>query len=48
MAVEDWARARGYTEMASDALLDNSVSHAWHSAQGFDEVERIVVYRKDL
>lgn len=47
-AVEDWARAAGYKEMASDALLDNLVSQNWHSAQGFEEVERAVVFRKDL
>ena len=47
-AVEDWARSGGYTEMASDALLDNVVSDKWHGAQGFEEVERIVVFRKDL
>jgi len=47
-AVEDWARAAGYDEMASDAVLDNVVSQNWHSAQGFEEVERIVVFRKDI
>ncbi len=47
-AVEDWARAKGHDEMGSDALLDNAVSHDWHGAQGFEEVERIVVFRKDI
>ncbi|GAB5487437.1 MAG: GNAT family N-acetyltransferase [Parasphingorhabdus sp.] len=46
--VEDWARAKGHDEMGSDALLDNVVSHDWHGAQGFEEVERIVVFRKDI
>src|SRR5687767_7576445 len=29
-AAEAWARARGYVEMASDALLGNTVSHDAH------------------
>lgn len=47
-AAEAWARARGASEFASDALLDNEVSHRAHRALGFSEVERIVCYRKDL
>ena len=47
-AAEDWARMRGYTEMASDALLDNTVSHAAHKRAGYDEVGRIVQFRKLL
>jgi len=47
-AGEHWARARGYSELASDALLDNTVSHQAHEALGFSEVERSVHYRKDL
>ncbi len=47
-AAEDWARARGRTEIASDALLDNLLSHAAHRALGYEEVERLVVFRKDL
>ena len=45
---EAWARERGRTEIASDALLDNDVSHAAHQALGFEEVERIVCFRKAL
>jgi aminoglycoside 6'-N-acetyltransferase I len=47
-AAEAWARARGYREMASDALLDNHVSHAAHERSGYTEVDRVVQYRKDL
>jgi aminoglycoside 6'-N-acetyltransferase I len=47
-AAEDWARDRGYTEMASDALLDNVVSHRAHEASGYEEVERAVRFRKPL
>jgi aminoglycoside 6'-N-acetyltransferase I len=45
---EDWARARGYTEMASDAPLDNDVSHAAHRRVGYEEVGRVVQFRKGL
>ncbi|MDB5495666.1 MAG: aminoglycoside acetyltransferase [Phenylobacterium sp.] len=34
--------------MASDALLDNRESHAFHSAVGFEEAERVVYFRKIL
>ena len=47
-AVEQWARDQGLDWLGSDALLDNGVSHAWHSAAGFDEIERIVVFGKPL
>jgi aminoglycoside 6'-N-acetyltransferase I len=45
---EDWARKRGLTELASDALIENEVSIAMHKALGFAEVERIVCLRKSL
>lgn len=47
-AAEQWARERGFSELGSDALLDNSLSHAAHAALGFELVERIVVFRKPL
>lgn len=47
-ASEDWARARGFGELASNALLDNSGSLAAHEAVGFKEIERTVNYLKDL
>src|SRR3954468_2168766 len=47
-AAEEWARARGYTEMASDALIDNETSIKAHEAAGYSEVERQVVFRKTL
>lgn len=47
-AAEDWARNRGCTEMASDAALDNHTSLEVHRALGFEEVERAVLFRKDL
>jgi aminoglycoside 6'-N-acetyltransferase I len=47
-AAENWARLRGFTELGSDALIDNDASHAAHQALGFDETARIVCYRKSL
>lgn len=47
-AAEDWARQQGYTEMASDALIENEVSHAAHGRIGYEEVSRVITYRKDL
>ncbi|HSQ32110.1 MAG TPA: GNAT family N-acetyltransferase [Gemmatimonadaceae bacterium] len=47
-AAEDWARRRGRTEMASDAQLDNLGSHAAHRRAGYEEIDRIVQFRKAL
>jgi len=47
-AVETWTRERGCSELASDALLDNTASHAAHAACGFEETERVVYFRKVL
>jgi aminoglycoside 6'-N-acetyltransferase I len=47
-AIEDWARERGCTECASDALLGNEPAHAFHEAVGFVETERVVYFRKRL
>jgi len=47
-AVADWGRARGCTEFASDALLDNLESLAFHLAAGFAETERVVCFRREI
>jgi len=47
-AVEGWARERGFHELGSDALLDNTLSHQAHRALGFEERERVVCFRKRL
>jgi len=47
-AAESWARSRGYSEMGSDALIDNHISHAAHKATGYEEVDRVVTFRKSL
>ena len=47
-AAEAWARAQGCTEMGSDTWLDNTLSHQAHAALGYEEVERLVHFRKAL
>jgi len=38
----------GYTEIASDAEMDNADGIAAHRAVGFEEVERVVCFRRSL
>ncbi|WP_113408146.1 aminoglycoside 6'-N-acetyltransferase [Hyphomicrobiales bacterium] len=47
-SVGTWDRAAGCTEFASDALIDNLASHAFHAALGFVETRRVVYFRKLL
>jgi aminoglycoside 6'-N-acetyltransferase I len=47
-AVEAWTIARGCSELASDAALDNHQSHKMHNALGFEETQRVVFFRKLL
>jgi aminoglycoside 6'-N-acetyltransferase I len=47
-AAEDWARAQGCTEFASDAQADNDVSAAAHRTAGFTDVGLVRCFRKDL
>ncbi|HVW93177.1 MAG TPA: GNAT family N-acetyltransferase [Devosia sp.] len=47
-AAEGWARARGLSELGSDAALDNLVSRLSHARWGFEETERVVRFRKQL
>ena len=47
-AAERWARAAGYTELASDAAFDNHASIAAHEALGFEIKDRIVCLLKKL
>jgi len=47
-AIEEWARAQGFTELGSDALLDNTLGHQAHHALGFEERERVIYFRKWL
>ncbi|HET6569183.1 MAG TPA: GNAT family N-acetyltransferase [Rhodothermales bacterium] len=47
-AAEAWAREHRFTEIASDTPLENETSQHAHRALGFEEVERIVHFRKAL
>lgn len=47
-AAEKWGVDKGIREFASDADIDNDVSITMHRALGFDEIERVVCFRKLL
>lgn len=47
-AICAWAREHGLSELASDADLTNTTSHAVHDALGFSETERVVFFRMSL
>jgi aminoglycoside 6'-N-acetyltransferase I len=47
-AAEAWALALGCREFASDTLAENTLSTAAHRALGFEVVEVIRCFRKDL
>lgn len=47
-AAEEWGRGQGCAEMASDTELENEGSAKAHEAIGFEEVGRIVCFRKEL
>lgn len=47
-AAEDWARAQGCREMASDTQITNTLSQRVHESLGFEAVERAILYRKSL
>ena len=47
-AVEAWRRDQGCRELGSDTELENTAGQAFHAAQGFEEWERVVFYRKKL
>lgn len=47
-AAEEWAKARGCSEMASDAEIGNDVSIAAHLNLGYDETSRLVHLKKEL
>jgi aminoglycoside 6'-N-acetyltransferase I len=47
-AVVAWGLAAGCTELASDALIENKLSHTVHKALGFAETERVVYFRRSL
>jgi aminoglycoside 6'-N-acetyltransferase I len=47
-AAENWARAQGSLEMASDTWIDHEESQRAHAALGFEVVDRCVHFRKQL
>ncbi len=46
--VERWALAQRCREVASDSPLENVAAHAVHRALGFEEMERVVYFRRIL
>jgi aminoglycoside 6'-N-acetyltransferase I len=47
-AVEDWSRQKGYKQLASDALIENTTGVDIHKKLGFTEIERTVHFIKKL
>ena len=47
-ACEDWARAEGCMEFASDCEIDNAESLEFHLKLGFKEANRIICFAKNL
>jgi aminoglycoside 6'-N-acetyltransferase I len=47
-AAADWARGQGCTELASDTWQSTPSSQKAHLALGFEEVDRVVNFRKPL
>lgn len=47
-AAEQWALDRGFTEIGSDVELQNEDSIAAHRAIGYEEVGRVVAFRRTI
>ncbi|MBV9887356.1 MAG: GNAT family N-acetyltransferase [Acidobacteria bacterium] len=47
-AAENWARAQGCIEMASDTQIDNAQSLQAHLRLGYEIAERSILFRKSL
>jgi len=45
---ERWAIERGCVQLASDALVENTASYEFHTKVGFQEVERVVTFIKQV
>jgi aminoglycoside 6'-N-acetyltransferase I len=48
LAAEQWGRAQGCTEMASDTPVHNTLGADAHKALGFEEVAIVRCFRKEL
>lgn len=46
--VEEWGRAHGMKEIASDTQPENAISRKAHAQLGFEEIEQIVCFAKKL
>jgi GNAT superfamily N-acetyltransferase len=44
----EWAKSWGLSELASDCLIDNEASRQFHAANGFETLEEVVQFRRDL
>jgi aminoglycoside 6'-N-acetyltransferase I len=47
-AAEEWARAHGCVEMASDTEVENVDSQRAHAALGYRETERLVMFARRI
>lgn len=47
-ACQQWAKAKGCKEFASDCELENSASLAFHLKAGFSDANRIICFIKPL
>lgn len=45
---EEWAKSKGCKEFASDCELSNADSFLFHRNIGFEEINRIICFKKDL
>jgi len=45
---EDFAKEQNISQIASDCLIDNSQSEAFHKSCGFIEKERVICFVKDI
>jgi len=47
-AAETYARAAGHKDIASDCVLDNQIGLQAHKALGYEELNRLIHFRKAL
>ena len=45
---ENFAKQKGIAQIASDCLLDNTLSETFHKNCGFIEIERVICFVKDV
>jgi len=47
-AAEQWAKGKGYSQLASDTGLSNADSIGFHKMVGFHEVGKLICFIKDI